>query len=181
MPEQSKIKFNAVLWSWWRFFWRFAVLQALLLFAGGYVINVVSRFFPNSGGIFLGSLGYGFGLNMLVSFMVFKYILGRKIGKDNRVLVPAGISASNKISFVRVWIIWVSYFWRFTIFAFLTGCSLMAIVLTVGVKLGGNQLVLAGYSKYVGLASVIPATFMVFVMLMWRKKSRRKLELIETI
>ena len=177
-------RFKEVVQIWWRFFWRYAFILAGLLLAGGFLINWLSGIFYHPKIFFLGSFYYGLIANAVVSFFVLKFILGRKVGKSGLVVVPAVLkrnepeATEHKVSFGRALLAWWGYFWRFVLLAFGIGASLGALLVLVGETLGYDSLKLLQYSKYVGNFAVIPASLLVFTLLMWRKEKKRKLDLV---
>ncbi len=184
MIEQTEIILKDVLTVWWRYFWRYAIAFALLLFLGGYLLNHLRKIYYNPELFFWGSLSYGFLLNIIVSFAIFKFIIGKQVGKSELILVPAVVKRNNsdpeqfKVGFFRLFFTWWGYFWRFALFAFAIGFALGATYIVVGGMLGYDTLKLAAYSKYLGNIAVIPASLLVFILLMWRKEKRRKLDII---
>ena len=177
-------RLNEVVLIWWRFFWRYAVLLTTLLLLGGLLINQLSKVCYHPQIFFIASLSYGLALNMIISFFVLKFILGRQVGKSGLIVIPACLkqqtpeNARAGISFGRVLLTWYGYFWRFALFAFGIGFTLGALLGIAGTMLGYNQFSPLIYSKYIGNFAVIPASLLVFVILMWRKEKRRKLEII---
>ncbi len=183
--ETNKISLKDVVKAWWKFFWRYAILLVIMLFANGLLINQLSKSFDYPSLFFWGSLGGNFLLKLLASFLVFNFILGKQLGKSDFIIIPTAVKRRDpknqqpKISFFRIAFTWWNYFWRFALFAFSIAFTLGALFPIVGAKLGYNPFELIKYSKYVGNASVIPASLLVFILLMWRKEKRRKLDLIK--
>jgi hypothetical protein len=177
---KSRVGLSDVVAVWWRY----AIAFALLLFLGGYLLNYLSKIYYNPELFFWGSLSYGFLLNIIVSFAVFKFIIGRQIGKSGLILVPAAVKRNNpdpeqfKVGSFRLLFTWWGYFWRFALFAFAIGFALGALYIVIGGTLGYDTLKLAAYSKYLGNIAVVPASLLVFILLMWRKEKRRKLDII---
>ncbi len=176
--------FKEVVLIWWRFFWRYAFILAVLLLSGGFLINWLSGICYQPKIFFLASLSYGLVLNGIVSFFVLKFILGRKVGKSGLIVIPAILkrnepeATEHKINFGRVLLAWWGYFWRFVLLAFGIGFALGALLPIIGEMLGYDSLKLLKYSKYVGNFAVIPASLLVFTLLMWRKEKKRKLDLV---
>jgi small-conductance mechanosensitive channel len=177
-------RLKEVVLIWWRFFWRYAFLLATLLLAGGFLINLLSGICCQPKFFFLASLSYGLALNAIVSFFVLKFILGRKVGKSGLIVIPAILkqrepeAIQHKISFGRALFTWWGYFWRFVLLAFGIGFALGALLPVIGEMLGYDSLKLLKYSKYVGNFAVIPASLLVFTLMMWRKEKRRKLDIV---
>ena len=177
-------RFKEVVLIWWRFFWRYAFILTVLLLLGGFLINWLSGICYQPKVFFLASLSYGFVLNAIVSFFVLKFILGRKVGKSGLIVVPAVFkrnepeATEHKVSFGRALLTWWGYFWRFVLLAFGIGCTLGAVLVIIGEMLGHDALKLVKYSPYVGNFTVIPASLLVFTLLMWRKEKKRKLDLV---
>ena len=177
-------RFKEVVLIWWRFFWRYALILATLLLLGGFLINLLSGICYQPKVFFLASLSFGLVLNAIVSFFVLKFILGRKVGKSGLVVVPAILKRNepeiteHKISFGRALLTWWGYFWRFVLLAFGIGFMLGALLVLIGENLGYNTISLLKYSKYVGNFAVIPASLLVFTLLMWRKEKKRKLDIV---
>jgi hypothetical protein len=151
-----------------------------MLLIGGVIINYLGKINTSSSLLYMSSLLYGFISNILVSFFVFKMILGKKIGKSNLILIPSSLknkdfnAATFKISLMRYLLTWWGYFWRFALFTFAVGF----VFGYIGQKYGFNIFV---NSKILGNIAVIPGSFIVFILLTWRKHKRRKLEIIEAI
>ena len=173
-----------VVLIWWIFFWRYAFLLAALLLLGGFLINWLSGICYHPKVFFLASLSYGLALNAIISFFVLKFILGRKVGKSGLIVVPAALkrrepeAVQYKIGMGRTLFIWWGYFWRFVLLAFGIGATLGALLIIIGETLGYDSLKLLKYSKYVGNFAVIPASLLVFTLLMWRKEKKRKLDIV---
>ena len=182
MPEISTISYPSiknVISIWWKFFWRYALLFVVMLFINGVIINQVGKFIDSPSLIFWGSIGGNYLVNILVSLFIFHCILGKQLGKSEYILVPSSKKEnSTKLSSFQVLLTWWSYFWRFSLFAFALAFTIGALLPHIGESLGYNPFTAAKYSKYVGNISVIPASLCVFLILMWRTKKRRKLELI---
>jgi hypothetical protein len=181
----SRVDLKDVVKAWWKFFWRYAILLVVMLVANGLLINQLSKAFDYPSLFFWGSIGGNFLLNLLVSFLIFNSILGKQLGKSNFIIVPAVVKRRNpdspqpEVSFPRTALTWWNYFWRFALFAFAIAFTLGALLPIVGEMLGYNPFELTKYSKYLGNISVMPASLLVFMLLMWRKEKRRKLDLIK--
>lgn len=182
--NSSKVALKDVVKAWWKFFWRYAILLVVMLVANGLLINQLSKAFDYPSLFFWGSIGGNFLLNIIVSFLIFNSILGKQLGKSNFIIVPSVVkrrdpeSQQPEISFFRAALTWWNYFWRFALFAFAIAFTLGALLPIVGEMFGYNPFELTKYSKYLGNISVIPASLLVFILLMWRKEKRRKLDLI---
>lgn len=181
----SKVDFKDVVKAWWKFFWRYAILLVIMLVANGLLINQLSKAFDYPSFFFWGSIGGNFILNLLVSFLIFNSILGKKFRKSNFIIVPAVVKQRDpdnpqpEVSFLRTTLTWWNYFWRFALFAFAIAFTLGALLPIVGEMFGYNPFELTKYSKYLGNISVVPASLLVFIILMWRKEKCRKLDLIK--
>ena len=184
LRNNDKITFTNVFRVWWNFFWRYALLLAAMLVANGLIINQLSKAFDYPSLFFWGSISGNFLLNLLVSFLIFHSILGKQLGKSDFIIIPSVVKRRDpenrqpKLSVFRIVLTWWNYFWRFALFAFAIAFTLGALFPVVGEKLGYNPFELTKYSKYIGNISVIPASLLVFMLLMWRKEKRRKLDLI---
>ncbi|MDD5597429.1 MAG: hypothetical protein PHV82_05760 [Victivallaceae bacterium] len=183
MPE-NKIAFKNVVKVWWKFFWRYAVLLTTMLIANGLIINRLSKTYDYPTFFFLLSISVNLGLNLLVSFLIFNSILGKPLGKSGLVIVPAAVKRCNpgappaKMNPFRITLAWWNYFWRFALFAFAIAFTLGALFPIIGEHFGYAPYSLLKYSKYIGNISVVPASLLVFILLMWRSEKRRKLDLI---
>jgi hypothetical protein len=181
----SRVDFKDVVKTWWKFFWRYAVLLVAMLVANGLIINQLSKAFDYPSLFYWGGMGISFLLHLLVSFLIFNSILGKQVGKSGLIIVPTVVrqrtpdNQQPEVSFPRTALTWWNYFWRFALFAFAIAFTLGALLPIVGEYFGYNPYKLLKYSKYIGNISVIPASLLVFMLLMWRKEKRRKLDLIK--
>ena len=179
------ITFKDVVRVWWKFFWRYAVLLSAMLVANGIILNRLAKAFDYPSLFYWGGLYVSFMLHLLVSFLIFNSILGKQVGKSGLVFVPSAVKQRTpenqypKVSFPRTALTWWNYFWRFALFAFAIAFTLGALLPIVGEYLGYNPYKLLKYSKYLGNISVIPASLLVFMLLMWRKEKRRKLDFVK--
>ena len=181
----NRVDFKDVVKAWWKFFWRYAVLLVAMQLAIGLVINQLCKTFGNPYFFYRAAKTGNLFLHLLVSFLIFNSILGKQTWKSNFILVPSSRGKYNpenqqyQVGFFRKILIWWNYFWLFALFA-------IAIALVLGALLpyaidffGGNPFKSLKYTGYTAIFSTIPASLLVFMLLMWRKEKRRKLDLIK--
>lgn len=70
---------------WWRFFWRYAVVFALLNFTFGLAVNIFGHFLPT--GLFTFMLFSGVGANMISSLLMMHYCMCRKFRNSPMILL----------------------------------------------------------------------------------------------
>lgn len=180
ITEDKRPKFSEIIKVWWRFFWRYAIIFVLFLLIGGLIINQLGKANANSSSLYAASLIYGLIANMLVSLLVFKMILGKQRGKSNLILVPASVkrkapdARTFKINNFRLVLTWWGYFWRFALFAFAVGFTFGYLNQKYGISIFGN-------AKILGNIAVLPGSLIVFLILMWRKSKRRKLDIVKAV
>lgn len=185
--SNNKVAFKNIVRAWWKFFWRYAVLLVAMQLAIGIIINQLCRAFGNPYFFYwTAKLGNLF-LHLLVSFLVFNSILGERTWRSNFILVPSfkeecyPENRQYKIGFFRKILTWWNYFWRFALFAIAIAFTLGALLPYVIQFLGDNPFKSLKYTGYLAIFAAIPASLLVFMLLMWRKGKRRKLELIPVV
>lgn len=174
----NRIEFKLVLYAWWRFFWRYAALFVALLLVGGGLLNLLSLvgFMPQK--LFIFALSYGFFANLLATLFTFFYVINRKF-KNSPFILSIPNSSSHDFKFYWTW---CNYFIRFIFLAFAFAFILGALLPLSAHWLGYDPMQVIKYSKYIGNLAVIPASFLTFLLLMWRKnKLKRKLVFSESI
>jgi hypothetical protein len=178
----KRIPFIEIISCWWSFFWRFSIILIPALILSGYLINLLGGLLPDTRFLFYFSYSFGLVIKLLVILLVFKFILGRKIIRNTSVLIPAKARdkyLQNKaVGNPAVLLTGINFFLRFCVFAFGFGVIIMLGVLFVGQRLGYNSFELAKHAKLVGNIAAIPASFLVFILMLWRSPKKRKLDLI---
>lgn len=101
-----------LLGVWWRFFWRYAIVWALLLLGGGCILNFLSGILYDSRLLFTLTLIYSSTANAAASLCVFVYILNRHF-RRSAVMVS---TAAGRPVFRGQLRAWFHYYWRFLLF-----------------------------------------------------------------
>ena len=180
MDEPSKVSVPGegvgsweLLGVWWRFFWRYAIVGALLLLGGGCILNFLSGILYDSRLLFILTLIYSSTANAAASLCVFVYILNRHF-RRSAVMVS---TAAGRPVFRAKLRAWFHYYWRFLLFSF--GIALLsgALLPLAARWLGQEPLAFLKYSKYVGNVSMIPASLFAFRLLMRRKGGKQLLRI----
>lgn len=166
MPEVSLKAINVV---WWRFFWRYAVVFILLNLVAGIVVNYFGHLFPK--GLYATTIFYGLFANLVASLGVMLYCIDRKFKGSSLVLQTKNI---KKGITYKLWT-WLLYFWRFILMAFAIGFLFGALFPLLLKLIGVDPVVALKYSKYLGNIAVLPASYLTFISLTWRKESKQTL------
>ncbi|MBN2642265.1 MAG: hypothetical protein JXR78_11465 [Victivallales bacterium] len=178
----KKIPFSEVVYCWWSFFWRYAVILIPALILSGYLINILSGLSQDNRFLFYFSYSIGLVVKLLVILLVFKFILGRKKIRKISVLVPAKAREkylqSESVGNPAVLMTGISFFLRFCVFAFGFGVIMMLGVFWIGQQMGYSSFELAKHAKLVGNLAAIPASFIVFLLMLKRSPKRRKLDIV---
>ncbi|MFA7232334.1 MAG: hypothetical protein WC071_13765, partial [Victivallaceae bacterium] len=178
-----KPAYKQVIAVWWRFFWRTALLQIILLVAGGFVINYLSKINPALSLLYV--YIYHAMVITLIPLLVFWAVFGRKPRKSSLILVPMAVKRNSQnpkemqVGFFRLLLSWWSYIWRY---------SALVIFSVIAIKQG---LMLAGVNFAQGLfppkwqmlclnTICIPVSLLVFIILMRRKAKRRTFDVVQT-
>ena len=105
MDEPSKVSVPGegvgsweLLGVWWRFFWRYAIVWALLLLGGGCILNFLSGILYDSRLLFILTLIYSSTANAAASLCVFVYILNRHF---RRSAVMVSTAAGRPVAFLK--------------------------------------------------------------------------------
>ncbi len=182
--SNDKVAFKDVVKAWWKFFWRYAVLLVAMQIAIGIIINHLCKAFGNPFFFYWTAKVGNLFLHLLVSFLIFNSILGKRTWKSNFILIPSSREKYNtencqyQVGFFRKTLTWWNYFWRFALFAIAIAFFLGALLPYIIQFLGENPFKSLKYTGYLAIFAAIPASLLVFMLLMWRKGKRRKLELI---
>ena len=159
--------------GWWRFFWRYLLLLALLLLCGGIALNWLSGLLPAKS-LFLLTASWSALVHAGASLTVFLYILNRKFGKSEwKLTIPGDRPGVLK----RLWV-WFLFYWRFILFSLAISIALGALLPLVVRWAGYDPVSALKYSKYIGNFSVLPASLFSFLFLMCRRERRRRLVLV---
>ena len=178
-PAKNIVSLKNVISAWWKFFWRYAVLMVALLVLNGLFINKIGKVLSIPSLVFWGSISGNFIINILISLVIFYSIMGKRLGKADFIIIPASAKRKDpqnpqqQVTRFRVTLSWWNYFWRFAIVVFSIAAALGVLRMQIG-----KSIELPKYLKYMDNLAVIPASLLVFILLMWRKEKRRKLDLI---
>lgn len=182
--KAQKISFKNIFHVWWKFYWRYVFFMVTLLLLNGFVVNQAAKFM-SSEAVYKNVLLVGNGtIYVCVSLLIFLLILGAKINRSQFLLVPAKLAREEhtnskvKISPLQLLLSWWPFFWRFTLFLLLIAGTLGAFLPHIFELLGINPFKAIHNTIYVSSISAIPASFIVFILLMRRKQGKRKLDLI---
>ena len=184
LENKNHNSLRKVILIWWIFFWRYSVIFFLALMLNRFIFAKIGENVNSSSLIFWSKIYGNFLINIVASFVVFYLITNKKIGKFSYLLVPSNfcrqreIDLQHDISYFDIVRSWWSYFWRFILFAFIIAFALAVVVASIIKKMGYNLLEFSRYTDYIGNISVIPASLLVFILFIWRKDGKRKLELI---
>ena len=167
--EKPKIK--DIVLVWWRFFWRYAIVFSTFLCLGGLLLNLLNSYnlvLPQ--GIYFAILFYGFFSNLIASLVVFYYIFGREFKKSPYILALP----SSNFKTLAIFLSWGNYFLHFILMAIAISFFLGALFPFIVKFLGYDPLIFLKYSKYLGNFAVLPASFISFLILMWRKDEKKR-------
>ncbi len=162
----ARVQIRAVNTVWWHFFWRYAIVFILLNASGGIIINYGGIFFPAQ--LYIVAIFFGIFANLAASLLLMIYCFGRKFKGSDLVLHP-GSRASG--FFPKLWS-WFLYFWRFILLAFVIGFALGTVFPIILKWLGVDPIVSLKYSKYLGMVAILPASYLAFLSLSWRRKEK---------
>ena len=167
----DKPKIKDIVLVWWRFFWRYAIVFSTFLGLGGLLLNLLHSYnFVLPQGIYFVILFYGFFSNLVASFVVFYYIIGREFKKSPYILALP----SSNFKTLAIFLSWGNYFLHFILMAVAISFFLGAIFPFIVKFLGYDPLTFLKYSKYLGNFAILPASFITFLILLWRKNEKKK-------
>jgi len=169
----NRILMRGAAVGWWRFVWRYLLLLVLLLLGGGLILNWLGMLFPAKS-LFLLTVFWSALVHAGASLAVFLYILDRKFGKSGwKLTIPGERPGIAK----RLWT-WFLFYWRFILFSLAVSIALGALLPLVARWAGCDPVSALKYSKYIGNFSVLPASLLSFLFLMYRREHRRRLVLV---
>lgn len=154
---------NSYIWicGWWRFFWRYVLLFVGLLLGGGWALNLIRPELLSGKAVFGGVALYGLAANLAASLIAFALVLNRP--SRSRVVL---LSSSHG----GVFKVWAAYFWRFLLLVLLVALIGGALLPLAMPWFGIDARFSLRYAKFIGYASVLPASFLAFRLLIGRTK-----------
>lgn len=108
--------------------------------------------------------------NFTISTVVLLYVLNRNFSNSDIIF-----SSCEKSKFL----ICIMYFMRFMIFSLLIAVSIGFIYPILVNLIGLSPFEYLKYAKYIGNISSIPASFITFLIMAWRKKEKKRIFIIK--
>ena len=171
MKNRSDLR--AVTIVWWRFFWRYAIFFCGINLLIGICANFLGYLLSQK--LYLLMMLSGIVANIISTMMAMFFCLNRKFQKSPLVLHGRD---ENLLRRQKLWI-WGCYFWRFAIMAFIIGFIMGALLPICFQYLGGESIKALKYSKYLGNIAILPASYLSFLSLIYRKEKRQILRIAE--